>query len=72
MGNVQKAHLISMLTPKVYADLILKQASLDMIKGDDTGALSALDAALHMEQESADDCLGRNRIYSTEGILPLP
>lgn len=53
--------------PVIYADLLLKQACLDVIEGDNAIALLALDAALTVDPNLADAYLVRTQIYTTEG-----
>ncbi len=53
--------------PVMYADLLLKQACIDVIEGDNSIALLALDAALRVAPDLADAYLVRTQIYTTEG-----
>ncbi len=53
--------------PVMDADLLLKQACIDVIEEDNTIALLALDAALRVEPDLADAYLVRTQIYTMEG-----
>ena len=53
--------------PVMYADLLLKQACIDVIEGDNDIALLGLDAALAVRPELADAYLVRTQIYTAEG-----
>ena len=50
--------------PIVYADLLLKQACIDVIEGDNSIALLELEAALAVDPELADAYLVRTQIYT--------
>ncbi len=53
--------------PTMYADLLLKQACIDVIEGDNSIALLALDAALEVQPELADAYLVKTQIYTNDG-----
>ncbi len=55
--------------PAIYADLLLKQACIDVIEGDNDTALLALDAALAVEPDLADAYLVRTQIYTAQNEL---
>ena len=53
--------------PEMYADLLLKQACIDVIEGDNTVALLALDAAIAVQPNLADAYLVKTQVYTTDG-----
>ena len=53
--------------PVMYADLLLKQACLDVIEGENDLALLGLDAALAVQPDLADAYLVRTQIYTAQG-----
>ena len=53
--------------PTMYADLLLKQACIDVIQGDNDMALFALDACLSVQPEMAEAYLIRTQIYTSAG-----
>jgi len=52
--------------PVMYADLLLKQACIDVIEGENNTALLALDAALTVDPNLADAYLVATQIYTNE------
>ena len=56
--------------PVMYADLLLKQACINVIEGDRTIALLSLDAALTVDPELADAYLVATQIYNDAGDFP--
>ena len=56
--------------PVMYADLLLKQACINVIEGDRTIALLSLDAALTVDPELADAYLVASQIYNEAADFP--
>ncbi len=65
--NISFVYCDRATNPVMYADLLLKQACLDVIEGDNDTALLALDAALTVEPDLADAYLVRTQIYTAQG-----
>ncbi|MBQ7487697.1 MAG: tetratricopeptide repeat protein [Clostridia bacterium] len=64
--NIAFAYCDKESNPIMYADLLLKQACIDVIEGDNRIALLALDAALTIDPELADAYLVATQIYVDE------
>lgn len=65
--NISFAYCDRQSNPVMYADLLLKQACIDVIEGDNNIALMALDAALAVNPENADAYLVRTQVYAAQG-----
>ncbi len=65
--NIAFAYCDRQDNPVMYADLLLKQACIDVIEGDNSIALMALDAALAVDPNKADAYLVRTQVYSAMG-----
>ena len=65
--NIAFVYCTPQSNPEIYADLLLKQACIDVIEGDNGIALLALDAALEVQPDLADAFLVRTQIFTTEG-----
>lgn len=65
--NIAFAYCSRQDNPVMFADLLLKQACIDVIEGDNSIALMALDAALAVDPEKADAYLVRTQVYSAMG-----
>lgn len=57
--------------PVMYADLLLKQACIDVIEGKYDMAVLGLDAALRVQPDLADAYLVRTQVYSIQGDIDL-
>ena len=64
--NISFAYCDRQSNPVMYADLLLKQACIDVIEGDNNIALMALDAALAVNPENADAYLVRTQVYAAQ------
>lgn len=62
--NIAFAYCDRQANAEMYADLLLKQACIDVIGGDNNLALMALDASLAVNPELADAYLVRTQVYS--------
>ena len=65
--NIAFVYCDPQANPTMYADLLLKQACIDVIEGDNSIALLALDAALAVQPELADAYLVKTQIYTNDG-----
>ena len=65
--NIAFVYCDPQTNPTMYADLLLKQACIDVIEGDNGIALLALDAALAVQPELADAYLVKTQIYTNDG-----
>ena len=65
--NIAFVYCDRQTNPIMYADLLLKQACLDVIEGNLDIALLSLDAALTVQPDLADAYLVRTQIYTAAG-----
>ncbi len=65
--NIAFVYCDRQTNPVMYADLLLKQACLDVIDGENDIALLSLDAALTVLPDLADAYLVRTQIYTEKG-----
>ena len=64
--NISFVYCDPQTNPVMYADLLLKQACIDVIEGNDDIAVLSLDAALKIEPELADAYLVKTQIYTQQ------
>ena len=65
--NICFAYCDAQTNPTMYADLLLKQACIDVIEEKNDMALLNLDAALRVQPELADAYLVRTQVYAAQG-----
>ena len=65
--NICFAYCDAQTNPTMYADLLLKQACIDVIEEKNDMALLTLDAAIRVQPELADAYLVRTQVYAAEG-----
>ena len=64
--NICFAYCDPQTNPTMYADLLLKQACIDVIEGKNDMALLTLDAALKVQPDLADAYLVRTQVYAAQ------
>ena len=65
--NICFAYCDAQTNPTMYADLLLKQACIDVIEEKNDMALLTLDAAIRVQPELADAYLVRTQVYASQG-----
>ena len=65
--NVCFAYCDPQTNPTMYADLLLKQACIDVIEEKNDMALLLLDAAIRVQPDLADAYLVRTQVYAAQG-----
>ena len=65
--NIAFVYCDPQTNPAIYADLLLKEACIDVIEGDHSIALMELDAALTVQPDLADAYLVQTQVYTTDG-----
>ncbi len=67
--NVCFAYCDPQTNPTMYADLLLKQACIDVIEEKNDMALLLLDAAVRVQPDLADAYLVRTQVYAAQGQI---
>ncbi len=65
--NICFAYCDAQTNPTMYADLLLKQACIDVIEEKNDMALLTLDAAIRVQPDLADAYLVRTQVYASQG-----